>query len=58
LPKIFVQGNGISTGIDSGQRSKGIGQRDGWYSIDGRKLNGKPAKKGIYINNGKKAIIY
>jgi hypothetical protein len=55
--KIFVQGNGISTGIDSGQRSKGLGQRDGWYSIDGRKLNGKPAKKGIYINNGKKAII-
>ena len=57
LPKIFVQGNGISTGIDSGQRSKGLGQRDGWYSIDGRKLNGKPAKKGIYINNGNKVVI-
>lgn len=55
--KIFVPDSGISTGIDSGQRSKGLGQRDGWYSIDGRKLNGKPAKKGIYINNGKKAII-
>ena len=55
--KIFVPDNGISTGIDNGQRSKGIGQKDGWYTIDGRKLNGKPAKKGIYINNGKKAII-
>ena len=55
--KIFVPDSGISTGIDNGQRSKGLGQRDGWYSIDGRKLNGKPAKKGIYINNGKKAII-
>ena len=55
--KIFVPDSGISTGIDNGQRSKGFGQRDGWYTIDGRKLNGKPAKKGIYINNGKKAII-
>lgn len=28
-----------------------------WYSIDGRKLNGKPTKKGLYINNGKKVVI-
>ena len=55
--KIFVPDSGISTGIDNGQRSKGFGQRDDWYTIDGRKLSGKPAKKGIYINNGKKAII-
>jgi hypothetical protein len=27
-----------------------------WYSIDGRKLNGKPTTKGIYINHGKKVI--
>ena len=55
--KIFVQGNAISTGIDSGQRSKGIGQREGWYTIDGRKLSGKPAKKGVYINNGQKTVV-
>ncbi len=30
---------------------------DGWYSIYGYKLNGKPLNKGIYINNGKKRII-
>lgn len=28
-----------------------------WYSLDGRRLSGKPAKKGMYINNGKKVII-
>ena len=28
-----------------------------WYSLDGRKLTGKPARKGIYINNGKKVVI-
>jgi hypothetical protein len=27
-----------------------------WYSLDGRKLDGKPTQKGIYIYNGKKVI--
>ena len=30
---------------------------DSWYSLDGKYLSGKPAQKGIYINNGKKIII-
>ena len=28
-----------------------------WYTIDGQKLNGVPAKKGIYIHNGNKQIV-
>ncbi len=28
-----------------------------WYTLDGRKLPGKPTQKGIYIMNGKKVII-
>ena len=28
-----------------------------WYSLDGRRLNGKPSRAGIYINNGIKVII-
>lgn len=28
-----------------------------WFDIAGRKVNGKPATKGIYINNGHKFII-
>ena len=28
-----------------------------WYTLEGRKLVGKPAQKGIYINNGKKVVI-
>ena len=28
-----------------------------WYTLDGRKLDGKPAKKGIYIHHGKKVVI-
>ena len=30
---------------------------DGWYTIDGIKLEGEPTTKGIYIVNGKKVII-
>ncbi len=28
-----------------------------WYDLNGRKLNGKPTRKGIYLHNGKKAAI-
>ena len=28
-----------------------------WYTLDGRKLDGKPAKKGVYVNNGNKTVI-
>ena len=28
-----------------------------WYSLDGRRLSGKPARKGIYVRNGQKIII-
>lgn len=28
-----------------------------WYTLDGRKLNGMPTVKGMYINNGKKVVI-
>ena len=29
----------------------------GWYDLSGRKLSGKPTKKGLYINNGRKVVI-
>ena len=28
-----------------------------WYDLSGRRLNGAPTTKGVYINNGKKLII-
>ena len=30
---------------------------DKWYSLDGRRLNGKPTKKGLYLKDGKKIVI-
>ncbi len=35
--------------------SMGEGSAD-WYTLDGRRLSGKPAQKGIYINSGKKIV--
>ena len=34
--------------------------RDGterWFDLSGRQLNGKPAKKGVYIHRGKKQVV-
>ena len=30
---------------------------DAWYDMTGRKLTGKPAKKGVYVHQGKKVVI-
>ena len=46
-----------TTGIRSIENVQTIDNDDAWYSLDGRKLEGKPAKKGVYINKGNKIII-
>ena len=30
---------------------------EAWYTLDGMRLSGKPSRKGIYINNGRKIVI-
>ena len=32
-------------------------EKEGWYTLNGVKLQGAPAEKGIYIRNGKKIVI-
>lgn len=50
----FVE-NVETTGINSvGSTEKAVGH---WYSIDGKKLRGKPTAKGIYIHDGRKEVI-
>jgi hypothetical protein len=53
----FTTPNGISTDLHQVTSDKSQVTSDEWYTIDGRKLNGKPAAKGIYIQNGQKRII-
>ena len=44
-----------ATGIDS--MVNGQWSMDTWYDLNGRKLNGMPTKKGVYIMNGKKVVV-
>ena len=44
-----------TTGIDAATlRDMTTGD---WYDLNGRKLNGMPTKKGVYIMNGRKVVI-
>ena len=49
--------------IDNGQfldEPSGKAERridNSWHDIQGRRLNGKPSTKGLYIHNGKKVVI-
>ena len=44
------------TSISNVNGNGNVNHKDAWYSLDGRKLNGIPAKGGVYINNGKKVV--
>ena len=47
-----------STGFVSISKESGSqGAADGWNTFDGRKLNGKPSRAGVYINSGVKVVI-
>lgn len=46
-----------ATGIISIENGKLKIEDDNWYSLDGRKLSGKPTAKGLYIHGGVKVVI-
>ena len=55
----------IVMGGDLGEGTTGIdnlnvndNENGEWYDLNGRKLNGKPAQKGIYIKNGRKVVVH
>lgn len=50
-------GNGETTGINSLTPEPSSNGEGSIYSLDGRRLSGKPAQKGVYIVNGKKMVI-
>ena len=45
-----------TTDIDRLTPDPSLNGGESWYTIDGKKLNGEPTKKGIYIKNGKKVV--
>ncbi len=55
----LVGANGQTTGIGTIDTKTGemTFDSEAWYTLDGVRLSGKPTKKGLYINNGKKVVI-
>ena len=51
--------DGGTTGIEElkNGRIEELKSAGAWYSLDGRKLDKQPTKKGLYIYNGKKTVI-
>ena len=49
----------IDTDLKSSSQESGIFNplQRVWFTLDGRRLNGRPTNKGIYINNGRKVVI-
>lgn len=48
-------GDGDTTGIMEIENGKL--NIESWYSLDGRRLDAKPTRKGVYVNNGRKVVI-
>ncbi len=55
----LVSRNGETTAIGEIDTKTGELSFDSeaWYTLGGVRLSGKPSKKGLYINNGKKVIV-
>ena len=50
-------GDGETTGISAAVFTNSTNEPDGWHDLQGRRLNGRPSRAGVYINNGKKVVI-
>lgn len=56
-PMVIKRGSGINTGLNQVTRDKSQMTNDEWYTIDGRKLRGKPNTKGVFIHNGRAVFL-
>ena len=57
-PTILVEEADGSTTAIVGITADGVAvAAEGWYTINGIKLQGVPTEKGVYINNGKKVVV-
>ena len=53
----FQEADGSMTAIDVTKAETNVSASEGWYTINGMKLDAAPTEKGIYINNGKKVVV-
>jgi len=56
--RIFIEEpDGSTTAIGAIAADGELVPAEGWYTLNGVKLQGIPTQKGIYINNGKKVVV-
>ena len=51
---LYAKLTAISTGIST---AKAAADKDVWYDMNGRKLQGKPTVKGVYMKNNMKVVV-
>ena len=57
-PHIFIEEpDGTTTAISTINADGEAVAKDGWFTLNGMRLEGAPTEKGVYINNGKKVVI-
>ena len=57
-PTIYVEDIDGSVTAISTINAEGVAvEKDGWYTVNGMKLESAPTQKGVYIRNGKKFVI-
>ena len=57
LEEISTSIDSSTTGVQTARPNITQSPRDGWYDMNGRKLNGKPTRKGAYLHQGKVIIL-
>ena len=50
-------GDNETSSIENVQCSMFNVQSEVWYTLDGRRLDGKPTARGIYVNSGRKVVV-
>ena len=55
--KFWFKEEGVPAGIDAVVKTKNKNDKTTIYDLNGRKLVGEPAQKGIYISNGRKVVM-
>lgn len=56
--RVFIEEpDGSITAINGLQLNNNEANAEGWYTVNGMKLDAAPTQKGTYINNGKKVIV-
>lgn len=55
--RLYFDGEDTQTGMGHTEITDHTDKADAWYSLDGRKLQGQPTQKGLYIHGVRKVAI-